>query len=387
MRLVKNSLKYFVFNKEEDFQRGFSRNVTYTSRGLSIAPEAITQGGIFFSRILDSRAKETVWHRMVVQGESLGDASIRFTFYAGEERRIQVSDREQDLEDFLKDPGRSVREKEEILRPFRVKTVLNPQDILLHEVQGRYLWFRIELFGQGEESPAISHMKIYLPRQSWLGYLPEVYQTDPESKSFVERYLNIFQSLYADLEQEIEGVARYFDPDVVEGEFLQWLAEWLDIDDGYLWTEDQLRYLTQNGVSLYKMRGTRQAVSDMVALYLGEDPYIVEHYQLEGSEGDTRTSGLLARLYGDNSYYFTVVVPERCVPTVKEHKTLLKIIESAKPAHMEANVVVLKPYIFLDKYSYLGMNSVLGQYRPVNLDGFSALPFTSLTGDNEPNPA
>lgn len=378
---MKNLLKYFVFNKEEDFQRGFGQNVRYTSRGLRIAPEAISQGGVFFSRILDSRAKETVWHRMVVQGESLGDASIRFTFYAGEERQVWVDGREQDLEVFLKDPERSRREKEEILNPFRVKTVLNPQDILLHEAQGRYLWFCIELFGQGEESPAISHMKIYLPRQSWLGYLPEVYQTDQESKSFVERYLNMFQSLYTDLEQKIERVARYFDPDVVEGEFLQWLAQWLDIDDGYLWTEDQLRYLTKNGVRLYKIWGTRRAVSNMVELYLGEAPYIVEHYQLEGSEGDSKTSGLLTRLYGDNSYYFTVVVSERCVPSVKEHKTLLKIIESAKPAHMEANVVVLKPYIFLDKYSYLGMNSVLGQYRPANLDGFSALPFTSVTGE------
>jgi phage tail-like protein len=377
---VKNPLKYFVFNKEEDFQRGFGQNVMYTEQGLRIVREAVGQSGVFFSRLLDSRTKETVWHRLVVQGESLGDASIRFTFYAGEERWIQVGGRERDLEEFLQDPELSVREKDEQLRAYRVKTVLNPRDILLHEVQGRYLWFRIELFGQGEESPTISHMKIYLPKQSWLGYLPEVYQTDPASKSFVERYLNMFQSLYTDLEQKIDHVARYLDPEVVEGEFLQWLAEWLDIDDSYLWTEDQLRYLTKNGISLYKMRGTRRAVSDMVALYLGEDPYIVEHYQLEGSEGDARTSGLLARLYGDNSYYFTVVVRERCVPSVKEHKTLLKIIESAKPAHMEANVVVLKPYIFLDKYSYLGMNSVLGQYRPANLDGFSALPFTNVTG-------
>jgi hypothetical protein len=74
-----------------------------------------------------------------------------------------------------------------------------------------------------------------------------------------------------------------------------------------------------------------------------------------------------------------VIVSEQAVPSPDEHKTLLKIIESAKPAHVEANVVVLKPYIFLDKYSYLGMNSVLGRYRPANLDGFSAVPFTGVS--------
>lgn len=384
---MKNPLKYFVFNKEEDFQRGYGYNIAVSAQGLRIAPEAVSQGGVFFSRILDSRDKETVWHRLVVQGKSLGDASIRFTFYAGEERTIWRDGREEDVEDLLREQSLTWGQKEEILRPYWVKTILNPKDILLHEAQGRYLWFCIELFGQGEESPMVSHMKIYLPKQSWLGYLPEVYQVDPRSKSFVERYLNMFQSLYSDLEEQIDGIARYFDPEVVEGEFLQWLAEWLDVDDVYIWTEEQLRYLLQNGMRLYKMRGTRWAVSAMVALYLGEEPYIVEHYQLEGSEGELRTSGLLARLYGDNSYYVTVVVSERCVPSPKEHKTLLKIIESAKPAHVEANVVVLKPYIFLDKYSYLGMNSVLGQYRPVNLDGFSALPFTSVLENDESNRA
>lgn len=384
---MKNPLKYFVFNKEEDFQRGYGYNIAVSAQGLCIAPEAVSQGGVFFSRILDSRDKETVWHRLVVQGNSLGDASIRFTFYAGEERTIWRDGREEDVEDLLREQSLTWGQKEEILRPCRVKTILNPKDILLHEAQGRYLWFCIELFGQGEESPMVSHMKIYLPKQSWLGYLPEVYQVEPRSKSFVERYLNMFQSLYSDLEEQIDGIARYFDPEVVEGEFLQWLAEWLDVDDVYIWTEEQLRYLLQNGMRLYKMRGTRWAVSAMVALYLGEEPYIVEHYQLEGSEGELRTSGLLARLYGDNSYYVTVVVSERCVPSPKEHKTLLKIIESAKPAHVEANVVVLKPYIFLDKYSYLGMNSVLGQYRPVNLDGFSALPFTSVLENDESNRA
>lgn len=376
-------LKYFVFNKEDDFRRGFGHNVEYTPQGLQIVKASLGEGGVFFSRILDSRDRETEWHRLTVRRESLGDASIRFTFYAAEDRKIQVDGMETDLEDFLHDPRRDLKEKEDALRHLRVKTALNPGDILLHEIKGRYLWFRIELFGQGEESPKISHMKIYLPKQSWLGYLPEVYQGDQRSRSFVERYLNLFQSLYSDLEQKIDNVAGFFDPDVVEGEFLQWLAGWLDIDDGYIWSEEQLRYLIKNGVQMYKLRGTRRAVSDMVELYLGEKPYIVENFQLESSEGEAKTSGLLARLYGGNSYYFTVAVPERCVPSVKEHKTLLKIIESAKPAHMEANVVVLKPYIFLNKYSYLGMNSVLNQYRPANLDGFSALAFTNVSADTE----
>jgi len=48
----------------------------------------------------------------------------------------------------------------------------------------------------------------------------------------------------------------------------------------------------------------------------------------------------------------------------------------AKPAHMECRIVALKPYIFLGQHSYLGINSVLGQYKAFQLDGLCAVPFS-----------
>jgi phage tail-like protein len=371
-------MSYFVFNKEQDFLRGYAYNLRYDTGGVRIAQEPMALGGAYYSWLLDSREKETSWHRIVADSESLGDASIRFTFYASEERLLRIGDETYDLEEFIRDPALSRQDKEDAFLPYKVKTLLNPTDALLHEAVGRYLWFCVELYGQGAESPVISGIKVYLPVMSWMGYLPEVYQADAGSKSFVERYLYIFQSLYEDMEREINRLAGRFDPDVVDGGFLLWLAQWIDIDDAYIWSEDQLRRLIRDGMRLYKSRGTRQALSEMVELYLGEKPCIVENFQLEGYEGDAKRSGLVAELYGADSYYFTVVVSERAVPSTKEHKTLLRVIESAKPAHVEANVVVLKPYIFLDKYSYLGINSVLGQYRPANLDGFSAVPFSGV---------
>ena len=376
---MREAQKYFVFNKDEDFRRGFGYHTRYLGGSLRIAEGEESQGGVYCSRLLDSKEKETAWHRLIVRSESLGDASIRFNFYVSEDRDIPFGPATRDLEEIIRDPELAWEEKEEAFRSYRVKTILNPADVLLHEARGRYLWFSVELYGQGDKSPAISYMRVYLPGRSWLGYLPEIYQADPENSTFLERYLSIFQSVYEDMESEIDRIARCFDPEVVDGEFLRWLAEWVAVDDVYIWNEEQLRHLVTNGMRIYKRRGTRQALADMVELYLGEKPYIVEFFQLEGYEGDARSSGLITGLYGENSCYFTVIVSENAVPSPKEHQTLLRIIESVKPAHVEANVVVLKPYIFLDKYSYLGMNSVLGQYRPANLDGFSALPFSGVT--------
>lgn len=380
---MQDKQKYFVFNKETDYTRGYSLNLATTPEGISIDNRSSTGMAVFISRLLDSREKETKWHRIVVDSKDLGDSSIRFTFYSCEERKIEVDGMILDIDEVIKDPAISYSEKAALFDNFKIKTVLNPVDMLLHEASGRYLWFMAELFGQGEDSPQIHKIKIYFPKETWLEYLPEIYQQDPVSKSFLERYLGIIQSLFLDMEHNIDGIARYFDPDVAEGDFLNWLAGWVSIDDGYIWSEDKLRYLIKNAMRLYKMRGTLSAMSEIIELYTGQKPYIVERYQVDRYLGEAKTAELLTRLYGDNPYVITIVVSEDCIPSTKEYKSLRKIVDSCKPAHIEANLVVLKPYVFIDRYSYLGINSVLGRYRALNLDGFSAIPFTNVTENDE----
>lgn len=370
--------KYFVFNKEADYYRGSFFNLAITPDRISIDNRTEIGYAVFFSRLLDSREKETVWHRIVVDSKDLGDSSIRFTFYACEERLIEIDGELRDIDEYIRDTSIPPRKKSEAFERYRVKTALNPVDMLLHEARGRYLWFEIQLYGQGEDSPEINKIKLYLPKSSWLEYLPEIYQQDPESKSFLERYLGIFQSLFLDMEDHIDRISQHFDPDVAEGDFLNWLAGWVSIDDGYIWTGEKLKYLIKNAISMYRIRGTRKAISDIIELYTGEKPYIVERHQIEDYLGEAKIAELLNSLYGDNPYVFTVIVNEECIASTKEYKALRKIVDNCKPAHTEANLVVLKPYIFMDRYSYLGINSVLGRYRSLSLDGFSAVPFTNV---------
>ncbi|MGN1350965.1 MAG: phage tail protein [Anaerovoracaceae bacterium] len=375
--------RYFVFNKESDYQKGFFQNTQYTQTGgLRIADPQAKEAAVFFSRVLDSRESQSLWHRMTVQSESLGDSSIRFSFYVSEERTVQYRGQRMDLLQLIRDPGISAAEKQHAFAPYFVRSVLNPGDMLLSEAKGRYLWFTIELFGLGAESPVIRHMRISLPSLPWAGYLPEIYQADGSGRSFTERFLSIFQSFYDDLDEKLDRVAEVFDPAAADGEILRWLASWIDLDDPFLWTEEQLRWLVMNSASLYRRRGTRQSVSDMVELYTGQKPLIVEQYETDKFRDNDRLQSLMHQLYGDHPYQFTVIVNEECVPSNAEYRTILRIIDCVKPAEMEVNLVVLKPYIFLSRYSYLGINSVLGQYRQAALDGFSTLPFTELSEDS-----
>lgn len=370
--------RYFVFNKEADFRKSYNDNMTYDPNGLRLLDQKDANGS-FFSRVLDSTEQETRWHRIVVTSKDLGDATIRFRFYSSESPYITTEDGAELIEDVLQSTSWSKEEKERLTAAYLRKTVLNPKDILLHEVTGRYLWMCIEFFGQNGVSPIISHMKVYLEKENWLTYLPEVYQTG--SSTFLERYLYLFQTCNQQMEEQIEDISLYFNPEIADEAFLAFLGEWISLDDTYIWKEDQLRYLILNGMQLYQLRGTREYLERLLELYLGVKPYIIENFELKESKEDIQITNLIEKLYGDSPYQFTVVVNEDQVPTTKEYKTLLKIIDSAKPAHMEANVVVLKPYLFLDKYTYLGMNSALGKYKEASLDGFSALSFASVSGD------
>ena len=73
-----------------------------------------------------------------------------------------------------------------------------------------------------------------------------------------------------------------------------------------------------------------------------------------------------------------ILVREGAAPTAKQYKILMKLIDEMKPAQADVKLTVLKPYIFLNGHSYLGVNSVLGRYQAAALNGRSMVPFLSL---------
>lgn len=374
---MKEQKKYFIWNKQSDFKRGYGENICYMDSGICIE-KTQEKSGIFFSRVLDSKEKQTIWHRMVVESVSYGEVSIICMMYSGESEWITTYCGEKKIEEIIKDTTLTIKQKEEYFFPYYRKTIYNPKDDLLHEVKGRYLWFQMCFTIQGEYIPSIQKIKIYFPKQSWIVYLPEIYQQGQENKFFLERYLSIYQSLYEDMTEHIQSITSFLDAEGVEQEVLLWLASWFDIDTEYIWTEEQLRKLLYRIIPFYKKRGTIYYLSEMIQLYTGKKPYIVEQHKIQAYCQNKKRKTVLTNLYGDNPYIFTVIVDLKENTSTKEYSILKKIVESVKPAHMESNVILLEPYIFLDKYSYLGINSILNQYRESILDGQSKIPFIKI---------
>ena len=89
-------------------------------------------------------------------------------------------------------------------------------------------------------------------------------------------------------------------------------------------------------------------------------------------------SGQGRKAYGDDPYSFVLLVKEQYVATARDFRALNCIIRQMKPAHMEARVIPLKPVLSLGTYSYLGINSRIGMYQPLRLNGRQALTVMSV---------
>jgi phage tail-like protein len=274
----------------------------------------------------------------------------------------------------------------------------DPTDVLLEGATGRYLHVAVELRGTRTTSPRVNAIEAFCPRQSYLRYLPDLYQEDEVSAAFLERFLSIFESTFSDVEREIETITRYFDPGGVPSDSLEWLASWLAVDVDDAWPESARRELLARAPSLYKKRGTRVGLREMIELYLrhveppapipdrerpaaerpvaagrsgrqvanadggidhgGGSPhelFVLEHRDLDGVESTAAREPFERALAGPQSfavYAGPFARDDHCA-------AVERIVEREAPAHTCGDVVSLEQSFELAGNTFLGVNSTL----------------------------
>lgn len=371
---MRQKLKYFIFNKISDYEGGCMSHMLYDKDGIWADLSKGTGHSGFISRILDSREDDTQWHRLVFQTIGGEEDPYLVTVFAG--NRLMLPDG-RDVPSLVADQTLSFEEKLSCMGSFIKKRSAGFSDMLLFEVRGRYLWIAVELFAQGSPPPKLGNFQVYFPKQSWMSYLPEVYQAS-DTNQFLERYLAVLQVLYESMNDRIRGIPGLLDVDKTGEENLVRLADWLDITGSHIWNSMQLRQLLKQAVQLYKMRGTREGIRRMIRLYTGGEAYIVERHQLEPYMEDESSKRVLTRLYGSSPDVVSVIVEKEYAPTRKAYHTLWCVIEEMKPAQIEVELVVLEPYMYLGGHTYMGINSAFGVYRDVRLDDQSMVSFSAL---------
>lgn len=376
---MRQAQKYFMLNKKADFLEGSMENMKMSSLGLCQIDK--TKKGYFFSSVLDTLEKASTWQKMEITYLIKSNTAILIRFYVSETEWIVTDAGQITIDQLLRKQNICAEDKEKYFVPFQVLVTEDVEELLLYQAIGRYGWFEIVFFPTINGEAAISKIKVIFPKNTWMNYLPDIYQEDEQGCSFVERYLSIFQSLYDGVTAEISRISEYFDIDCVNGKFLIWLSEWLAIEDSFLWKQEQLKYILNHAMELYQKRGTVFYLKEIIKIYIDREPYIVEHHQIQPYMTEQKKAEILTRLYGESSYIFTIIIKTEHKMTRAELRVIERLTENAKPAHMESNIIILEPYIFLGWHSYLGINSILSDYSALVLDGQASIPFIRLTDE------
>ena len=349
------------------------------------APQGEQPTGTYVLRAIDSQKPRTRWHRFLLEGKFKTGTRVEFSYFASDDLvpHDQIS-WQKGLSDLSPIQGEERRDA-----------------LFQGEIQGQFLWFKISLTGDTKETPVVKSLTIFFPRMTYVDYLPATYQEDKVSKEFLERFLSTFEGVFSGIDYTVDHITRYFDAQGVPAEFLSWLESWLALSADENWPEEKRRQLIQKAISLYKKRGTREGLEEMIELYSGHKPYIVENFQKDrlSQKNENRKDLITKGACGDKRFLFfppEEIEIKKCIEegtaadTGEEEKppeklweivfggtfcfcvllkdtvldestlnTIKRIVEDQKPAHTCYGLKWLQPWFYLDMHTYLEVNTAL----------------------------
>jgi phage tail-like protein len=210
-------------------------------------------------------------------------------------------------------------------------------------------------------------------------FLPGIYRRSEVLKEFLWAFESTTEDVpgseetggeagvtFGSLEENIDRIASFFDPHEAPGAFLPWLAQWVALT-ALVGPEDRQRRLIAEIVPLYRKRGTRTYVEELLRLYTGAAASVEEDV-LPGMEVGVRSAvGQETRL-GEDPFRFTVRMRVRPVPASMEERAELTalahmVVRLAKPAHthyeLSHNMTVEVRTIVLAVHSTVGVDTLL----------------------------
>lgn len=366
--------KRLTYNRKTDFtDNGIFKNVNFRNDEL-LSDCKNGESAVFISKSFDTKINNCSWNRIKICANIPEGTSIDFGIYCSNEvetvapASLSKGVEKINFDNFIGDNDIDFNRKVVFFKKICKKSYKNLIDILPCDLEGRYMWFFIEMVTFNTEQICIKNLRLEYPKISFTDYLPEIYRSAATKDKFLERFVGIFQSIYVDFEEKIDQISSNFDVDEMSKNFLSWVVSWLSLSDTKLWQEKKLRSLLKKIIKLYKIKGTKAAIFEIINEFCCAEPIIIEQFELKKFDSYAKHRQEIESLFGDTGHVFTVILTNKTIKNSEEYIAVLSVINGIKPIDSICNLVVLSDKFYLGHHVYLGMNSCITKNHDLILD-------------------
>lgn len=178
----------------------------------------------------------------------------------------------------------------------------------------------------------------------------------------------------ADGPRAATGLQRYFESGALAdrggrlaeeerapAEFLAWLARWVALTLREDWEEDRQRFLLGHAARLYRLRGTKRGLEELLALYT-KLPATVDERSTPFRVGTSRV-GVDTLIGGGLPLFFQVKVDMLGEDAAQrpEHEAMVRaLVDLQKPAHTDYGVKIEGIPVFKIGTSKLNEDTIVG---------------------------
>ncbi len=189
--------------------------------------------------------------------------------------------------------------------------------------------------------------------RKYIDLLPSIFKRADDS--FFERYLKIFEKILSGINdgnpkdgEEITGisqvldkVADFFYPPLKENkelppDFLAWLSTWVGLVLKEDWGIEKKQKVIANIIPLYRLRGTRLGLNELLKIYIGAGVQVFDSYA-PFQVGVNSTVGISTTLGTPNYFMVEAKLPD-LAEMKQRKKNIVAIIEREKPVHAEHEI-------------------------------------------------
>lgn len=378
--MTESNRLYITLNRESEWQRCMLSGLKIQGNVITALPrDNISGAAVMITGSIDSSEHNFAWSNLLLDLSCGDNIMMKVSAYAANTTVASAEGRVFELDSVISDAGTPPEERLKLLDGLFQPLFTNCTDGLVN-LRGRYIWIKLEFIMLESSELEIRKIKLLLRGERILNYLPEIYAVEDGENGFLSRYLSIFDSLFFEMDNSIENLSRSLDYRIARGKLLQYLAEWICVEDSAYLDDEELRRRIKAAITDYRTIGVKRGLIKWIENEYGVTPNIIEYFDVKRSVHEGKDREVYKRLFGDDPYKFFIILPENVFADTHESNIFMEKLKKNIPAYTEAEVIISKDSIILEDHTYLGVNTVISRYSTANIDAGTRISHDIILG-------